>query len=84
MMVGNVDRGVAGNAGIVGMQVAGKTGTAETGIGDGRTLWFSGFAPADNPQIALAIAVEGSRSEGTGNAIAAPIANTIFQAVIER
>lgn len=84
MMIGNVDRGVAGNAGVEGMQVAGKTGTAETGIGDGRTLWFSGFAPADNPQIALAIAVEGSRSEGTGNAVAAPIAATIFQAVIKR
>jgi len=49
MMVGNVERGVAGNAGIVGMQVAGKTGTAETGIGDGRTFWFSGFAPANDP-----------------------------------
>jgi len=83
MMVGNVERGVAGNAGIVGMQVAGKTGTAETGIGDGRTFWFSGFAPANDPQIALAIAVEGHRPDGTGNAIAAPIAKAIFEAVIK-
>jgi peptidoglycan glycosyltransferase len=83
MMVGNVQRGVAGNAGIAGIDVAGKTGTAETGIGNGRTFWFSGFAPADNPQIALAIAVEGDRSEGTGNAIAGPIANTIFAGVIK-
>jgi len=84
MMVDNVQRGVAGNAGVAGLSVAGKTGTAETGIGEGRTFWFSGFAPAENPTIALAIAVEGDRSEGTGNAVAAPIANTIFAGVMSR
>jgi peptidoglycan glycosyltransferase len=84
MMVGNVARGVAGGAGIVGLEVAGKTGTAETGIGDGRSFWFTGFAPALNPQIAIAVVVEGNRSEGTGNAIAAPIAKAVLEAGVKR
>ena len=84
MMVGNVSQGVASNAAIVGINVAGKTGTAETGIDTGRSFWFTGFAPAEAPQVVVAVVVEGDRSEGSGNSVAAPIARKIMEAVIKR
>jgi penicillin-binding protein 2 len=58
------------------VSVAGKTGTAENPHGDSHG-WFVGFAPADDPQIALAVLVE---QGGGGSAAAAPIAREIFQA----
>jgi penicillin-binding protein A len=84
MMVGNVSAGVASGATILGVDVAGKTGTAETGIGNGRSFWFTGFAPAGNPEVVIAVVVEGDREEGTANSIAAPIARTIMMAVMNR
>ena len=50
--------------------MAGKTGTAENGEDDPYTLWFTGFAPADNPQYAITVLVEdggGLGQEGYGN-----------------
>lgn len=82
LMVGNVSQGVASNAAIVGVDVAGKTGTAETGLDTGRSFWFTGFAPADAPQVVVAVVVEGDRSEGSGNSVAAPIARKVMEAVI--
>ena len=65
---------------IPGMQVAGKTGTAETGSGPTHN-WFISFAPADDPQVAVAVVVEhGGMSGGTA---AAPIAKGIMEAVID-
>ena len=84
MMVRNVSQGVASAAGIPGISVAGKTGTAETGIGDGRSFWFTGFAPAENPELAIAVVIEGSSSEGTANSVASPVARTIMEAVMNR
>jgi len=84
LMVSNVSQGVAGNAAILGVNVAGKTGTAETGIGTGRSFWFSGFAPAENPELVIAVVVSGDRSEGTANTVVAPIARDIMQAVLQR
>src|SRR5699024_2695590 len=49
MMVASVENGAASNARIPGLQVAGKTGTAENGADDPYSLWFVGFAPADDP-----------------------------------
>jgi peptidoglycan glycosyltransferase len=83
MMVGNVSQGVANNAAIVGMDVAGKTGTAETGLDNGRSFWFTGFAPADAPQVVVAVVVEGDAAEGSGNSVAAPIARKVMEAVIK-
>jgi peptidoglycan glycosyltransferase len=84
MMVLNVDQGVANAAAISGISVAGKTGTAETGIGNGRTFWFTGFAPAESPEVVVAVVVEGDRSEGTANALAAPLAKLIMEAVVSK
>ena len=87
MMVLGVDSGVASNAQIPGIAVAGKTGTAENGDGAPYTLWFTGFAPADNPEVVVAVVIEnggGKGQSGSGNAIAAPIARKIIEAVLAR
>lgn len=65
---------------IGGSDIAGKTGTAETGIGHNED-WFVGFAPAHNPQIAFAVITEGPTGS-TGAQFSAPIAKSIVEAVL--
>ncbi len=87
MLVNGVSNGAASNARISGVDVAGKTGTAENGEGEPYTLWFTGFAPADNPQVAIAVVVENGGGQGQnafGNKIAAPMAKKVFEAVLSR
>jgi peptidoglycan glycosyltransferase len=87
MMVANVSDGAASGARIEGVDVAGKTGTAENGDSDPFTLWFTGFAPADNPEVAVAVVVEdggGQGQSGSGNTLAAPIAKKVMEAVVGR
>ena len=87
MMIANVSNGAASGARIDGVDVAGKTGTAEHGPGDPYTLWFTGFAPADDPQVAVAVMIEnggGLGQSGTSNGIAAPIAKKVIEAVLSR
>ena len=87
MMVNGVENGAASNARIDGVTVAGKTGTAENGESDPYTLWFTGFAPADDPQYAITVLVEdggGMGQEGYGNLIAAPIAKQVLEAVLNK
>ncbi|GAA1511596.1 peptidoglycan glycosyltransferase [Agromyces terreus] len=87
MMTNGVESGAASNARIDGVSVAGKTGTAENGEDDPYTLWFTGFAPADNPQYAITVLVEdggGLGQEGYGNLIAAPIAKQVLEAVLNK
>jgi peptidoglycan glycosyltransferase len=81
MMQGVVQSGTGTAAQIPGVLVAGKTGTAETGERNVYTAWFIFFAPADNPQIAGAVAVE-HQLNGFGGAIAAPIAKQLMQAIL--
>jgi penicillin-binding protein A len=82
MMVQNVSNGAADNARISGVDVAGKTGTAQNGEGRPLTLWFTGFAPANDPQIAVAVVVENGTS--FGNVVAAPIARKVIEAVLNK
>lgn len=87
MMINGVENGAASNARIDGVSVAGKTGTAENGESDPYTLWFTGFAPADNPQYAITVLVEdggGLGQEGYGNLVAAPIAKQVLEAVLNK
>jgi penicillin-binding protein A len=81
MMQGVVQSGTGQAAQISGIKVAGKTGTAETSEPNVYTAWFIFFAPADNPQVAGAIAVE-HQLNGFGGAIAAPIAKVLMQAIL--
>ncbi len=78
---------LASNARINGVDVAGKTGTAENGDAEPYTLWFTGFAPANDPQVAVAVVVEnggGLGQSGFGNLVAAPIAKRVIEAVLNR
>lgn len=82
LMVQNVTNGVASNGRISGVDVAGKTGTAQNGEGQPYTLWFTGFAPADDPQVVVAVVVENGTT--SGNQVAAPIARSVIEAVLRR
>ncbi|RJS45829.1 peptidoglycan D,D-transpeptidase FtsI family protein [Nocardioides cavernaquae] len=88
MMVGVVDQGTAGTARIPGIRVAGKTGTAQTGRDDiANYAWFVSFAPADDPQIAVAVMIQNSNrvnSEISGGGLGGPIAKAVMEAVINR
>jgi peptidoglycan glycosyltransferase len=85
MMVGVVSSGTGRGAAIPGVQVAGKTGTAQTGQGRAPTVWFVGFAPADDPVVAVAVVIEnggGVGDEATGGRLAAPIARAVMEAAL--
>ena len=75
-----VSGGTGRAAQIPGVKVAGKTGTAETGVSHVNTTWFVAFAPADNPRVAIAVALEDQR--GFGGTTAAPIAKQVMQALL--
>ncbi|PWB80668.1 MAG: penicillin-binding protein 2 [Candidatus Methylomirabilota bacterium] len=79
-----VNEGTGSRAKIPGLSVAGKTGTAQvvensgSQRGDKRDhAWFVSFAPADNPQIAIAVVIEHG---GFGGQVAAPIARSLLEA----
>jgi penicillin-binding protein A len=86
-MEGVVSEGTGTNARISGVSVAGKTGTAETpgneacgGGEEENQAWFIGFAPADDPKIAIAATVE--CTEEFGNDVAAPIFRDVAETVL--
>jgi penicillin-binding protein A len=81
MMEAVVTGGTGTAAQIPGVRVAGKTGTAETGVANRYTAWFIAFAPAERPRVAVAVVVENG---GFGGRSAAPIAKTIMQAILRR
>lgn len=87
LMVSSVSNGAGTNARIDGVDVAGKTGTAENEEGAPYSLWFTGFAPANDPQVVVAVVVQnggGLGQDGTGNTVAAPIAKRVLEAVLFR
>jgi peptidoglycan glycosyltransferase len=87
MMVDAVGSGVSSNGAIKGISVAGKTGTAQNGPKQPYTLWFTGFAPADDPKVAVAVVIEdggGMGQKGFGNLLAAPVARKVMQAVLNQ
>ena len=81
MMVLGTDTAYAQKARIPGVKVAGKTGTAETGpAGSEPHSWFIGFAPADNPRIAVAVILE---NRGSGSDFATPAAQRVIKAALD-
>jgi penicillin-binding protein A len=85
MMVTVVKSGTGTRAQIPGITVAGKTGTAQTNPGKPPHAWFTAFAPADNPKIAVAVIVENGGklgNEAFGGTLAAPIARQVIEAVL--
>lgn len=85
MMQAVVQRGTGTAAQIPGVPVAGKTGTAEHAKGEPPHAWFIGFAPADQPRVAVAVVVENGGGElaATGGAVAAPIAQQVMATVLK-
>ncbi|MDQ0261613.1 penicillin-binding protein 2 [Sinomonas atrocyanea] len=83
-----VSQGIAGAAAVPGVKVAGKTGTAELGVTDSKgqmlnNSWFTGFAPADNPQVQVTVVMEGVDIY-QGAALTSPTARKIFEAVLNK
>ena len=87
LMTYTVSQGTASPAAIPGVEVAGKTGTAQSGIDDVPPYaWFVSFAPADDPQVAVAIMIQKAdipRGEIAGGLLAGPIAKSVMEAVIQ-
>ena len=83
MMSRVVDEGTGTAAALSGVQVAGKTGTAE--VGEFREFtqpWFICFAPVEDPQLAVAVTLERQPAGSQGGTVAAPIAKSVLEAVL--
>ena len=77
-MTAVVEEGTAKKLSGLSYTAAGKTGSAEYGSVKGEShAWFTGFAPAENPEVCVTIIVEGA---GSGGDYAVPIARRIFDA----
>jgi peptidoglycan glycosyltransferase len=84
-LVATVNSGTGSPAQIPGVQVAGKTGTAENCSGCKNYAWFVGFAPADDPQVAVAVMIQGSNvpaDDIAGGRLGGPIAKAVMEAVL--
>jgi penicillin-binding protein A len=77
-MIQVVTGGTGTSAAIDGVQVAGKTGTAEVANGEPHA-WFAAFAPADDPKVVVVVLVENA---GTGGSVAAPVARAVISAAL--
>jgi peptidoglycan glycosyltransferase len=81
MMKAVVSEGTGVPAQIPGVQVAGKTGTAETQVGDAdNNVWFIAFAPAADPTVAIAVTIKGV--PGYGATYAAPVARRVMEVLL--
>jgi peptidoglycan glycosyltransferase len=78
-----VQGGTGTTAQIPGVAVAGKTGTAETGLAGVYDAWFVCFAPANNPRYVVAVQVE-KQLNGFGASVSAPIAKAILEKLLGR
>jgi peptidoglycan glycosyltransferase len=87
LMVGTVNEGTASPGAIDGIQVAGKTGTAQSGIAAVPPYaWYVAFAPAENPRVAVAVMIQKAdipRGEIAGGTYGGPIAKAVMEAVIK-
>jgi penicillin-binding protein A len=86
MMVNVVANGTGTSAQVAGVTVAGKSGTAQTGIeGAAPHAWFVAFAPAEAPRYAVSVMIEsaeGVNTEQTGGVVAAPLAGRMLEAAL--
>ena len=81
-----VTDGTGQQGAVEGTSVAAKTGTAEHAEGAAPHAWYTGFAPTDNPKIAVAVVVEdGGRdgSEAYGGSVAGPISSAVMKAALQ-
>jgi peptidoglycan glycosyltransferase len=76
-----VKEGFSGAAGVPGVNVGGKTGTAENAPDEQPHAWFIGIAPVEDPSVVVAVIVENA---GQGAAVAAPIGGAVMRAALGR
>jgi peptidoglycan glycosyltransferase len=79
-MIAAVQAGTSTAAQIPGVSVAGKTGTAESGVSHVNTTGFICFAPTESPRVAVAVFLE--QQSGVGGTTAAPIAKEVLEALL--
>jgi peptidoglycan glycosyltransferase len=80
-MMGNVvEEGTGTAAALSGIRAGGKTGTAEVDNATANQAWFIGFAPLDNPRMAVAVTIE--RTQGQGGTEAAPLAKLVLESLL--
>ena len=85
LMASAVENGTGRPAQLPDVAVAGKTGTAQSGSDAPPHAWFTSFAPADDPRVAVAVVVENGGIEGdiaSGGTTAAPIAREVLAALL--
>ena len=85
MMLADVESGTGFRAALSGIQVGGKTGTAEINATTPPHVWFVGAAPMNDPQIVVAVVVENAGNagwNGDGGSVAAPIAREVIKAYL--
>jgi peptidoglycan glycosyltransferase len=81
MMTNVVSSGTGTGAQLQGIDVAGKTGTADHPEG-GNYAWFIAFAPSKEPKVAIAVVVEKTQQSQTGGEVAAPIAARVMRELL--
>ncbi len=85
MMVSVVANGTGARAAITGVEVGGKTGTAQSDPKRKPFAWFTSFAPATDPKIAVAVIVEDAdipRNDIAGSRVAGPVAKAVMEAAL--
>ena len=83
MMAQVVKEGTGTAAALSGVEVAGKTGTAEIGVDASlNQVWFIGFAPVVNPRFAVAVTLDDQPIGTTGGEYAAPLAAEVLQTLL--
>ncbi len=80
MMANVVKSGTGTAAALSGVQVAGKTGTAQ--VAGANQAWFIAFAPVNNPKVAVAVTLERTSQSLTGGEVAAPLAKQVIQTIL--
>jgi peptidoglycan glycosyltransferase len=79
MMVNVVEEGTGQVASLSGVEVAGKTGSAENPHGQAHS-WFTAFAPAEAPQVVVTVVVENA---GAGSEAAGPIVRELMEYLLD-
>jgi penicillin-binding protein A len=83
LMLGPVQSGTAMSAKVPGLKVAAKTGTAQIGNTGKVNSWITGFAPADDPQVAVTVVIE-KVDYNTGHNLTSPSMKKILEAVFNK
>jgi len=87
-MLGETEEGTGKNTLVDGLDICGKTGTAQVQDSSGNLIgynfWFGSFAPYQNPKYAVMVMVEAPKERGSGGVICAPIAHDIWAKILEK